>query len=130
MQIITFKDDLCKAQWDSNLIWSPLVCIVMYLAILSWIWWHKTIVITSIYRDVDPAGVHNNWRAVDVRNANFSHEQAMQLADAINEWCMYDPGRPAMNACITWELDPAGKHNDHFHCQVHPNTIFKEAANA
>jgi hypothetical protein len=67
---------------------------------------------------------------VDVRNANFSHEQAIQLANEINQWCMYDPARPNMKACITWELDPEGNHNDHFHCQVHPNTIFKESENA
>jgi len=129
MQIIAFKDEETMAQWRSGYIQSPLVCIVEYLSILAWIWWHKTITLTSVYREVDPAGVHNTWRAVDVRNANFSHEQAIKLANAINEWCMYDPARPAMNACITWELDPTGAHDNHFHCQVHANTIFKEAAN-
>lgn len=128
-QLINFKDEQTAAQWQSRFIWNDVLCIVIYMAAYAWTHWKKTLVITSIYRAVDPAGVHNAWRAVDVRNANFDHEQAIELATVLNEWAIYDPERPRMKCCIVYELDPEGNHNDHFHIQVHPNTTFKESEN-
>lgn len=127
MNLISFKSPLIEDQWRSRFLWADVCAVVLWMAAYAWAHWKKSLLLTSIYRDVDPVGVHNAWRAVDIRNANFSHEQAVEMATAANEWAVYDPNRPRMKCVLVWEIDPEGNHNDHFHAQVHPNTIFKEA---
>ena len=123
-QIIRFKEAPDLGQFLSESLDSSLLAIVYFMAAHSWSWWKKPITITDIWREDDKVGTHKNWRAVDIRNSNFTHSEAMELAQEVNLWATYDPTRPDMKCCIVYELDPKGNHNDHFHVQVHEGTVF------
>jgi hypothetical protein len=125
-QIIHFKETPDLGQFLSVSLNSSAIALVYYMAFLAWSWWGKELTITDIHRDDDPAGTHKNWHAIDVRNANFSRQEALKLAGAMNGVATYDPARPTMKICLVYDLDPHGKHDDHFHLQVHENTVFKE----
>ena len=126
-QIIHFKESPDLGQFVSVSLNSSVIALVYYMAFLAWVWWKKELTIMEIYRDVDPVGTHKNWCAIDVRNSNFTRQEALKLAGAMNTLATYDPARPSMKICLVYELDPHGKHDDHFHVQVHANTVFAEA---
>lgn len=122
-QIIRFKESPNLGQFLADLLPESIICIVYFMAAYSWSRWRKKIVITEIFREHDPVGTHKNWRAIDVRNSVFTRAEALELAGRVNTFAVYDPTRPEKKCCIVYELDPNGKHDDHFHIQVHERTV-------
>jgi hypothetical protein len=123
-QIIRFKESPDIGQFLSDSIDSSLLAIIYFMSYYAWSRWKKPITITEVWRELDPVGTHKNWRAVDVRNSNFSREEALELAGRVNTWVKYDLTRPDLKCCLVYDLDPKGKHNDHFHVQTHERTVF------
>lgn len=124
-QIIRFKESPDLGQFLSDMLPEVLISIVYFMAAYAWARWQKKIVITDVWKSlpIDPAGTHNAWRAVDIRNSGFTHDEAIELADRVNVLATYDPTRSFLKCCLVYELDPKGKHDDHFHVQVHERTV-------
>ena len=75
-------------------------------------------------------GVHSVYRGIDVDVCDGSvYENGLLPAEAegivnmINSRWQYDPTRPNMHVAIYGDLDPAGKHWNHIHFQVHDRTV-------
>ena len=84
---------------------------------------HRDVIVTSVARTGDPASLHctRPVRAVDFRSTNFSEDQANELLSATNRAWLYDPSRLGRFKCLI--LHDVGQ-GEHFHAQVHRNTVF------
>ena len=91
----------------------------------------KALLITSMERPGDN-GVHGTkpCRGLDVDvcdggvyKGGILPDNAGCIEDWINLTFRYDPTRPDMNVAIYGDRDPAGKHWNHIHFQVHPRTV-------
>lgn len=98
-----------------------LISIICAMAVYGFERFNKIITVTSVYRKND-MGVHGLWRGCDIRTSNFTRAERQELSNFINEHTEYDPVREGMHCCIYGTLDKNGKHDDHFHIQVHPRT--------
>ena len=108
-----------------------LRAIVIYASGYIWYKYRKPLHITNVYRDptTDPKGMHSSWRAVDGDNDELTQDQKKEIEAHINELFKYDPFRPNLKACLHHTADQSQYSGiktggDHFHFQVHPNTIF------
>jgi len=118
-QIIHFKESPDLGQFLSERMDSSLLAVVYFMASLAWAKWRKILTITEI--------MNHSYPTLDIRNHNLTYGQAMELATRVNEFATYDPTRPSFKCCLVYELDPDRNHDDHFHIQVHANTVFAEA---
>ena len=76
-------------------------------------------VVTSVWRKKkNDSGVHELWRAVDLRSKHYSSENKNHICHYFNSRYQYDHTRPEKELVIYH-----GKgDNEHFHFQTHPNT--------
>lgn len=85
-----------------------------------------TIVVTSAYRTkkiyAKDSGIHMTipLRADDISSAEFGDPESIR--DDINNLWIYDPKRPNLSVCVYHDVGLG----QHFHLQVHDNTIRKE----
>ena len=124
-QIIHFKESPDLGQFLSDFLRPSLIAIVYFMSAYAFARWGKQLTITDVWKEKadDPSGTHNAWRAIDIRNSNLSHYEAVELADRVNVFATYDPVRSFLKCCLVYELDPKGGHDDHFHVQVHERTV-------
>ena len=77
-------------------------------------------VITSLFRKkTNDSGVHAVWRACDFRSRNYSSIVQQGMLYYFNNNYQYDFERPGKTMLI---LHGKGM-NEHFHMQVHPQTV-------
>ena len=87
---------------------------------------HIELIVTSAYRDkkiyANDPGIHgtNPLRAIDLRSWIMPDPEAK--AEGINEHWIYDSDRPSLKVCVYHNVGQG----DHFHLQVHDNTIKRE----
>ena len=69
-----------------------------------------------------PSGIHVLGRAADIDVDTYNEARRQKMANTTNAVWEYDPKRPGKyQCCVYGDKD----HLDHFHLQVHNNTIFK-----
>jgi hypothetical protein len=124
---LRFKTDQQTADWLSGKLALSTAMLVLYMASYAFARWKKVLTVTEVFKGgmIDPAGTHHALRAVDIRNGNFSYDEAMELAEAVNKFAAYDPARPNTHCCLVYDINPDNPHNDHFHVASHPNTTFR-----
>lgn len=110
-----------------------LLAVLAYASWYAWERWQKKITITSIYRtDNDPKGMHQRWRAADLRifslerdgegarSEELSRAEAIELANELNRAFAYGKtwfGRKTDVAIV--RLDGTGSDTaPHMHIQT------------
>lgn len=98
-----------------------LRAIALLAAAYSFFKFGEVLWLTSVYRPGD-AGVHGQWRGVDMDNdKGLTASQKQEVCDYINWLFTYDPGRLKFKVCVYHEVK--GRGGDHLHLQIHPYTI-------
>ena len=79
------------------------------------------LVITSLYRDEGPGKIHdtNPLRAFDCRCSHMTGDQKRKMEEYFEAAWIYDTDRPDLSVLLHHDVGQG----DHFHFQVHPNTI-------
>ncbi|MEE8382232.1 MAG: hypothetical protein V3R78_10220 [Thermodesulfobacteriota bacterium] len=78
--------------------------------------------VTSVFRPQNRESVHAYWRGVDCDNdAGLDVGEKQELAEYLNWMYTYDPKRPEKKVCLLHSVE--GRGGDHFHIQIHPNTV-------
>ncbi len=91
--------------------------------IMVLLWWMKefgSMTVTEGWRKQrHPHDLHGTSpvRAIDLRS--WTHPNAQMLANTANTYWRYDPNRPTKQVCVYHDSGEG----EHFHIQVHPNTI-------
>lgn len=114
-------------------LWPRLQAVLHLVAATSFVKWNKPIIITSLWREpLHDGDLHALNRAFDVdvddheKYGGISPDEAQYISNLVNRYVIYDPGRPYLKCCVYGHDDPNGKHWNHLHLQVHPNTIIRD----
>ena len=114
-------------------LWPRAQALVHLAAATSFVKFAKPLVITELDRlprgsdDVHP--LHRAWDFDVDEQEKFNGllpDEAQIITDIINKYAIYDPERPYLKCCVYGHIDSAGKHWNHGHVQVHPNTIVRD----
>ena len=131
MRLLNYVLEIVNGPMQFDRLEPMLQCVFMDAVAFCYRTFGKTLLITSIERP-QSAGVHAHHRGVDadvchgiIYEGGLHPDEARRVCAAINNAYQYDPARPQMHVCLYGELDPAGKHWDHLHFQVHPRTIVR-----
>lgn len=121
--IITFKTDKQQNEWHNKNLDNRLKFLVEALALISWGFFEKRLVITEIfrtqeendkiYREPGHISVHQLWRGIDIRTKDYTSKQVQTLVDIANQ-IVYDENRPHMQTAVYGDE----RHQDHIHLQV------------
>lgn len=117
--IIDFKTDKIKKQWDSEKLNPRLKKYILILGLYTYTEYNKQIILTSIYRTkkeeylLKSSGIHNCWRAIDIRTSNLTELEIKRIVKICNEFLHYDSGEYRDIAVYG-----DSRHRDHIHCQV------------
>ena len=124
-----FKSPRQEREWASEKV-HPRLRLVMadaavFMARLGW-----DPVITDVWRSkgeearLGSSGVHNVWRAVDVRTRDVEPCKVEDLRRYLEGRWVYDPARPAKVLCYTAEHG----NGPHVHVQVTDRTVLRGTA--
>lgn len=131
-QYLTFKDDepgeaeRLRRQWESGNLRSSIVVIILFAAHKHFLMTGKPAVITSLFRiKTTDTGVHEDWRAGDLRSRDLTNEQAQEWETSINvafpEYSEYSSSPTAQTALIHAVRGEDGKSKGiHLHVQSPP----------
>jgi len=117
--IIDFKDNRIKEEWYSNKLNPRLTNYVLMVALFTWTELEKRIMLTSLYRtkkeekEYNSSGIHNAWRAVDIRTSNFTELEIEKIVKFCNENFHYD-----VNGLNSVAVYGDARHKDHIHLQI------------
>lgn len=129
-EYLEFKDDdpeeekLLKGQWESGNLHPGIVVVILYAARLHYLITGKKAVITSLYREkTTDSGVHEDWRAGDLRTWYLDDIQKTMWEADINTAFPYEysGSKTAKTAWIHEVRGEDGKSKgEHLHLQTGP----------